>query len=99
MYQARIGDAAAASGSGRQREDLWAAAGTAGRDVAAQRGDTTVVRESVQPQGRPRGGGWDRVSWHYGRRGDAAVTHESMQPQGEPRGGGAAARRGYAAAA
>ena len=58
---ARRGDAAAVGGSGRRREDLEAAAGTADRDVAARRGDTTAIRESVQPWGRPRDSGVDRV--------------------------------------
>ena len=48
-------------GSGRRREDLGAAAGTAGRDAASQRGDATAVCKVVQLLGRPRDDGVDRV--------------------------------------
>ena len=94
----RRGNAAAAGGSGRRREDLGAAAGTAGRDAAARRGDATAVLESVQPWGRPRGGGGDRVSRHYGPKGrhsgDAQVDAAARRTTGRRRCGPTGRRSG-----
>ena len=68
------------------------------RGATNRRGDATAVRESVQPRGRPRDGGGDRVSRYYGlkgrRSGDARVDATARRTTGRRRCGPTGRRSG-----